>query len=137
MLSAAAAVCVMQIGNAVEFVKLLLDMREKYESTIAQAFSDDKNFKNTLNSVSSNCHDNLSHLSICAAAGYLGMHVLPYRNRAPAVCTCCTTCQVGQAHMAIGKACIAAPEPHFEPTEALLVLVCVCCCACCSRLRSL
>jgi hypothetical protein len=28
-------------------------MREKYESTIAQAFADDKNFKNTLNSVSS------------------------------------------------------------------------------------
>jgi hypothetical protein len=51
--SAAAAVCVLQIGNAVEFVKLLLDMREKYESTIAQAFADDKNFKNTLNSVSS------------------------------------------------------------------------------------
>jgi hypothetical protein len=51
--AAAVCVCVTQIGNAVEFVKLLLDMREKYESTIAQAFSDDKNFKNTLNSVSS------------------------------------------------------------------------------------
>lgn len=37
-------------GNAVEFVKLLLDMRDKYETTITQAFSDDKNFKNTLNS---------------------------------------------------------------------------------------
>lgn len=40
-----------QTTNAVDFVKLLLDMREKYESTITQAFADDKNFKNTLNSV--------------------------------------------------------------------------------------
>jgi hypothetical protein len=44
--------CRVQTGNAVEFVKLLLDMRDKYETTITQAFSDDKNFKNTLNSVS-------------------------------------------------------------------------------------
>lgn len=51
-LSAHSLVCCAQTGNAVEFVKLLLDMRDKYETTIAQAFSDDKNFKNTLNSVS-------------------------------------------------------------------------------------
>lgn len=40
-----------QTTNAVDFVKLLLDMREKYETTITHAFADDKNFKNTLNSV--------------------------------------------------------------------------------------
>lgn len=45
------ALVAVQTTNAVDFVKLLLDMREKYESTITQAFADDKNFKNTLNSV--------------------------------------------------------------------------------------
>jgi hypothetical protein len=41
----------LQTSNAVDFVKLLLDMREKYETTIVHAFADDKNFKNALNSV--------------------------------------------------------------------------------------
>lgn len=36
--------------DPVLFVKLLLEMRDKYETTIVHAFVDDKTFKNTLNS---------------------------------------------------------------------------------------
>lgn len=43
--------CPRQAKDPVAFVKLLLEMRDKYEGAIVQAFGDDKNFRNTLNSV--------------------------------------------------------------------------------------
>lgn len=48
---AALCCCFFQTKDPVLFVKLLLEMRDKYETTIVHAFVDDKTFKNTLNSV--------------------------------------------------------------------------------------
>lgn len=41
----------MQTKDPVEYVSVLLDMRDKYEHTITKAFQDDKMFRNTLNQV--------------------------------------------------------------------------------------
>lgn len=46
------------------FVKLLLEMRDKYETTIVHAFVDDKTFKNTLNSVRHMLHRSRKALAI-------------------------------------------------------------------------
>ena len=41
----------LSLQDPVEFVEGLLAMREKYEAAIAQAFADDKLFRNSLNQV--------------------------------------------------------------------------------------
>jgi hypothetical protein len=43
--------CVLQTKDPVEYVMVLLGMRDKYEATISKAFADDKSFRNTLNQV--------------------------------------------------------------------------------------
>jgi hypothetical protein len=40
-----------QTKDPVEYVSVLLDMRDKYGATISRAFADDKSFRNTLNQV--------------------------------------------------------------------------------------
>jgi cullin 3 len=43
--------CRLQTKDPVEYVTVLLAMRDKYETTISRAFADDKSFRNTLNQV--------------------------------------------------------------------------------------
>lgn len=110
----ALACCCAQTGNAVEFVKLLLDMRDKYETTIAQAFSDDKNFKNTLNSVS-------GEAAACRSAARTSLsHVC--RSPVGGIPSVCQSQQPGRGH---GGSCNPADERRCAIHAA------TCCSSCC------